>query len=118
MIKIKDLHFQKSLHGCIIAQMLLLNSISSKLIKIPLFKLQTIITLVLSIIITMISNLLKIFCQEISLSLSHSQIYPPLYKIRSIKKDMDFIHLLPKQLIFISITMSTMDNQIILLRWF
>lgn len=118
MIKIKGLHIQKSLHGCIIALMLLLNSISSEPIRILLFKLRTIITSVLSITNTMISNSLKIFKREISLSPSLSQIPPLLFRIRSIKKDMDCILPLPKQLISTSLIMNTMDNQKILLRWY
>ena len=116
MIKIKGLHIQKSLHGCIIALMLLLNSISSEQIRILLFKLLTIITLVLSITNTLISNLPKILKREISLSPSLSQIPPLLFRIRSIKKGMDCILPLPKQLISTSLIMNTTDNQKTLLR--
>ena len=116
MIKIKGLHIQKSLHGCIIALTSLLNSISSEPIRILLFKLRTIITSVLSIISTMISNLPKILKREISLSPSLSQIHPLLFRIRSIRKDMDCILPLPKQLISTSLIMNTTDNQKTLLR--
>ena len=118
MIKIKGLLIQKLLHGCIIVLMLLLNSISSKPIRILLFKLLTIITLVLSITSTMISNSPRILKREISLSPSLSQIPPLLFRIRSIKKGMDCILPLPKQLISTSLITNTTDKQKTLLRWY
>jgi hypothetical protein len=118
MIKIKGLHIQKLLHGCIIALTLLLNSISSEPTRILLFKLRTIITSVLSITNTMISNSPRILKREISLSPSLSQIPPLLFRIRSIKKGMDCILPLPKQLISTSLIMNTMDKQKTLLKWY